>query len=65
MTPKHNTRDKAITKLCNAYDELQHILNFQIRVAEAKRIAIKKILDNCQCWDCQDAAYDIQTLNFY
>jgi hypothetical protein len=65
MTPKHNTRDKAITKLCNTYDELQHITDFKTRVAEAKRIAIKKILDNCHCTNCQDAAYDIQTLTFY
>jgi hypothetical protein len=57
--------DKAIRMLCNEYDALQHIKDFQTRVKEAKRQAIKTILNRCVCWHCQDACYQIETLKFY
>lgn len=66
MTEDNEAREViASVALSITYDQLDFLqLEFEPRIAMAKRITMQAILDNCQCSKCQDAAYFIHQLNF-
>lgn len=66
MTTNNEAREViASVALSITYDQLEFLqLEFEPRIAMAKRITIQAILDNCQCVKCQDAAHYIHKLNF-
>lgn len=55
----------ALRVFCDVYERVRSIQPFIRRIKIAKRITTKQILNNCQCWNCQDACYLIETMNFH
>lgn len=66
MKTKHNCIKADALKLFTiVYNEVKDIEDFNQRIKYTKRITIKAILNTCDCYQCQDACYLIETLNFY
>jgi hypothetical protein len=60
----------AVNILCTQYDLINPIMceidvPLSLKIEVAKRGAIKKVLNNCQCTGCINIAYEIHELNLF
>ena len=51
--------------LADVYLELAEIKPYSKRIAASKKLAIKFIINKCQCDNCIEAAYFIHQLEFF
>ena len=51
--------------LSEVYTDLQDVKPYTKRIAASKKLAIKIILNKCQCEKCIEGAYFINQLEFF
>jgi hypothetical protein len=51
--------------LADVYTELDEIKPYTKRIEASKKLAIKFIINKCQCNNCIEAAYFIHQLEFF